>query len=191
LNFKSFSVLVIDNYDSFTFNLVHYLEALNCKVNVIRNDEITAEILEKFHKIVISPGPGLPDDAGQLKKFIAQYAPTKSILGICLGQQAIGEVFGASLSPLTQVRHGYKTDITHYNNDTLYDDIPIEFHAGLYHSWHIIDLPADFLITAIDKNKIIMSFKHNRYDLRAVQFHPESIMTDFGKKLLHNWLNSE
>lgn len=189
MNLKSYSVLVIDNYDSFTFNLVHYLEALNCKVRVIRNDEITAEVLEKFHKIVVSPGPGLPDEAGQLNFFIEQYAPTKSILGICLGQQAIAEVFGASLSPLPQVRHGYQTEITHFNNDILYQDIPFEFHAGLYHSWHIIDLPTDFLITAIDKDKIIMSFKHNKYDLKAVQFHPESIMTDFGKKLLYNWLN--
>ena len=186
---ESFSVLVIDNYDSFTFNLVHYLEALNCKVSVIRNDEITAEVLKKFHKIVISPGPGLPDEAGQLKKFIAKYASTKSILGICLGQQAIAEVFGASLSPLSQVRHGYQTDITHYDNDVLYFEIPNEFPAGLYHSWHVIDLPSDFIITAIDKNQIIMSFKHNKYDLKAVQFHPESIMTNFGRKMLHNWLN--
>lgn len=182
------AVLVIDNYDSFTFNLVHYLEALNCEVSVIRNDEINKKLIDKFHKIVISPGPGLPDEAGQLKSFIKKYAPSKSILGICLGQQAITEIFEGKLDALPEVKHGVTDNIKHLGNDYLYDGIPELFQVGLYFSWHSVNLPKDLIPTAFASDGTIMSLKHAIYDVRAVQYHPESIMTQHGKAILENWL---
>ena len=188
MNIKSIPVLIIDNYDSFTYNLVHYLEALGCKVCVIRNDEIQEETVDKYKKIVISPGPGLPDEAGQLKLFINQYVSEKSILGICLGQQAIAEVFGGKLEALTKVKHGVKNTIKHLKNDRIYKNIPEVFSVGLYHSWHSAKLSKQLIPTAIAEDGIIMSFKHKKHDLRAVQYHPESIMTSFGREILKNWL---
>lgn len=184
-------ILVIDNYDSFTYNLVHYLEDLNCDVTVYRNDEFDLEEIESFDKIVLSPGPGIPDEAGLLKDVIKTYASTKSILGICLGQQAIGEVFGASLINLEKVYHGVATKITITENDTLFTKIPTEIEVGRYHSW-VIDkntFPDDLIVTSKDENGEIMSIKHRTLDIKAVQFHPESILTPFGKKMLENWLN--
>jgi anthranilate synthase component 2 len=183
-------VLLIDNYDSFTHNLAHYLEALDCKVKIIRNDELNTDLINKYKKIIISPGPGLPDEAGQLKTFIREYSSTKSILGICLGQQAIAEVFGGNLIPLDHVSHGVSDYITHLNNDSIYKDIPSDFQVGLYHSWQTKNLPNNLVPTAISKKKIIMSIKHIKYDIRAVQYHPESIMTPFGKQILKNWLDN-
>ncbi len=185
------SVLVIDNYDSFTFNLVHYLEGLNCEVSVIRNDEICDEKIAKFQKIILSPGPGLPDDAGQLKSFIDRYAPTKSIFGICLGQQAITEIFGGKLLPLPTVKHGITGKIRHLSNDYIYTGLPETFEAGLYYSWHSTNLSNELIPTAFSSDGIIMSLKHSSYDLRAVQFHPESIMTSCGKEILKNWLHQK
>ena len=188
MNLNPIPVLVIDNYDSFTYNLVHYLEALDCEVRVIRNDEITDTVIQSFHKIVISPGPGLPDEAGQLKQFIKQYAATKSILGICLGQQAIAEIFDGKLEALAEVKHGITNTIKHLNNDEIYQNIPEVFQVGLYHSWHSVGLSKKLIPTAIAEDGTIMSLKHYKFDVRAVQYHPESIMTEYGKKILKNWL---
>lgn len=183
-------ILVIDNYDSFTYNLVHYLEDLGSNVTVFRNDAFDLEEVEDFDKIVLSPGPGLPKNAGLLKEVIQKYAPSKSILGICLGQQAIGEVFGASLHNLEKVYHGVATTIFITENDTIFNDLPSKIEVGRYHSW-VIDkktLPEELIITSVDENGEIMSIKHRNLDIKAVQFHPESILTPFGKKILENWL---
>ena len=181
-------VLIIDNYDSFTYNLVHYLEGLDCAVTVVRNDELDNLGISSFSKIVISPGSGLPKEAGQLNSFIKKYAATKSILGICLGQQAIAEIFGGELIALTKAAHGVSCSTTHLDNDRIYIDIPKKFDVGLYHSWHTVNLPKELEATAYNSDGIVMSLKHISYDLRALQYHPESIMTPFGKQLLKNWV---
>jgi anthranilate synthase component 2 len=184
-------VLIIDNYDSFTFNLVHYLEDLNCKVTVYRNDQLDLDDVKPFHKIVLSPGPGLPEQAGILKQIIKEFAPTKSILGVCLGQQAIAEVFGGSLVNLEQVFHGVASTIKIVDqNEPLFTDLPDSFEVGRYHSWvvNLENFPEDLLITSVDQNNHIMSLRHKIFDVCAVQFHPESILTSFGKTILKNWL---
>ena len=186
-------IVVIDNYDSFTYNLVHYLEDLNCEVTVFRNDEFDMEELQEFDKIVLSPGPGIPDEAGLLKDVIKTYASSKSILGVCLGQQAIGEVFGGSLINLEKVYHGVATNIKITNaDDVLFKDLPSEFEVGRYHSWVVSNdnFPNDLVITSIDENGQIMSLKHNKFDVRGVQFHPESVLTPYGKKILENWIKN-
>lgn len=183
-------IVVIDNYDSFTYNLVHYLEDLGATVTVFRNDEFELTELEVFDKIVLSPGPGIPDEAGLLKEVIKTYAKTKSILGICLGMQAIGEVFGGTLTNLEKVYHGVASKITIIENDTIFNNLPNEIEVGRYHSWVISNdnFPQNLIITSLDENKRIMSIKHSVYDLRGVQFHPESILTQEGKKMLENWI---
>jgi anthranilate synthase component 2 len=187
------NILVIDNYDSFTYNLVHYLEDLNCKVSVLRNDEFDLEEVEKFDKILLSPGPGLPSEAGLLKAVIQKYASSKSILGVCLGQQAIGEVFGGSLTNLEKVYHGVasKVQIT-VNDEPLFKDLENEIEVGRYHSWVIAkeDFPEDLEITSVDENGEIMSIRHKIYDVKGVQYPPESVLTPHGKKILENWVNS-
>ena len=185
-------ILVIDNYDSFTFNLVHYLEDLECDVTVLRNDKFDINDLQQFDKIVLSPGPGIPDEAGLLKAVIQQYAPTKSILGVCLGQQAIGEVFGGQIINLEDVYHGVHTDITIcVENETLFKGMNKTIQVGRYHSW-VVDsnLPEVLEATSIDENGQIMSLRHKEYDVKGVQFHPESVLTPYGKQLLENWINS-
>jgi anthranilate synthase component II len=185
-------IVVIDNYDSFTYNLVHYLEDLDCEVTVFRNDEFDIEELEKFDKILLSPGPGIPDEAGLLKQVIKTYAPTKSILGVCLGQQAIGEVFGGTLINLEKVYHGVASKIEiQVTDETLFDDLPKSFEVGRYHSWVINSehFPTDLEITSIDENGQIMSIRHRKFDVKGVQFHPESVLTPNGKKILENWIN--
>jgi anthranilate synthase component 2 len=184
-------IVVIDNYDSFTYNLVHYLEDLGAIVTVFRNDEFELKELDAFDKIVLSPGPGIPDEAGSLKEVIKTYAKTKSILGICLGLQAIGEVFGGILINLEKVYHGVASKITIIENDTIFTNLPNEIEVGRYHSWVISNdnFPQNLIITSVDENKQIMSVKHSVYDVRGVQFHPESILTPYGKKILENWLN--
>ena len=186
------NILVIDNYDSFTYNLVHYLHDLGCEVSVKRNDKLSLEEVEKFDKILLSPGPGIPDEAGLLKSIIEKYGPTKSILGICLGQQAIAEVYGGSIQNLNKVYHGVATMIKRVNEDlTLYKDIPVELEVGRYHSWVVSkELPEELIVTSIDENGEIMSLKHATYDVRAVQYHPESILTPDGKTMLKNWVAS-
>lgn len=183
-------IVVIDNYDSFTYNLVHYLEDLGATVTVFRNDEFELQELEVFDKIVLSPGPGIPDEAGLLKEVIKTYAKTKSILGICLGMQAIGEVFGGTLTNLEKVYHGVASKITIIENDTIFNNLPNEIEVGRYHSWVISNdnFPQNLIITSLDENNQIMSIKHSVYDVRGVQFHPESILTPEGKKILENWI---
>ena len=185
-------IVVIDNYDSFTYNLVHYLEDLNATVTVFRNDEFELEELEQFDKILLSPGPGIPDEAGLLKEVIKKYAPTKSILGVCLGQQAIGEVFGGNLINLEKVYHGIATNVTNIVQDTLFTDIPKNIEVGRYHSWVVSpeNFPDSLEITSVDSNGQIMSLRHKTYDVKGVQYHPESVLTPHGKKILENWLNN-
>jgi len=185
-------IVIIDNYDSFTYNLVHYLEDLNCKVTVFRNDEFELDELRDFDKIVLSPGPGIPDEAGLLKDVIRQFAPTKSILGICLGQQAIAEVFGGSLINLEKVHHGVATRVTIIVEDEpLFMDLGKQIEVGRYHSWVVSEtLPEVLEATSLDENGQIMSLRHKTLDVRGVQFHPESVLTPDGKKILENWLNS-
>jgi len=185
-------ILVIDNYDSFTYNLVHYLEDLNCEVTVYRNDEFDIDEIAHFDKILLSPGPGIPDEAGLLKAVIAKYAPTKSILGVCLGQQAIGEVFGGTLSNLDKVYHGVATMVkTSVNDELLFEGLGNEFEVGRYHSWVVdANLPEALEATSFDKNGQVMSLRHRTFDVRGVQFHPESVLTPNGKKILENWLKS-
>lgn len=188
---KMKKILVIDNYDSFTYNLVHYLEDLDCEVTVKRNDQLSLEEVDAFDKIVLSPGPGIPDEAGLLKEIIAKYAPIKSIFGVCLGQQAIGEVFGGSLINLDEVYHGIATQIQIIATDVIFAGIPKEIEVGRYHSWVVNpDLPEALKATSIDENGHIMSLRHKTYDVCAVQFHPESVLTPHGKKILENWVKS-
>ena len=186
-------VLIIDNYDSFTYNLVHYIKANpNYKVDVYRNNEITLEEVGKYNTIILSPGPGLPKDAGILNHVIEIYAPTKKILGVCLGMQAIGEVFGGTLSNLENVFHGIATPIQVLDkNDLLFKNLPQNFNVGRYHSWIISNenFPESLSITAVEDNNQIMAFKHKDYNLYGVQFHPESILTENGKELITNFLS--
>jgi len=184
-------ILVIDNYDSFTYNLVHYLEDMDCEVTVFRNDEFDIEEVKGFDKILLSPGPGIPDEAGLLKTVISTYAPTKSILGVCLGQQAIGEVFGGSLTNLEKVYHGVATNVNVLVADeNLFEGLGKSLEVGRYHSWVVNteDFPDVLEITSIDDNGQIMSLRHKTFDVRGVQFHPESVLTPHGKKLLENWI---
>ena len=185
-------IMVLDNYDSFTYNLVHILKELTGgPVDVHRNNEITIEDAAQYDKIIISPGPGVPDEAGITKELISHFAPSKSILGVCLGCQAIAEVFGGSLINLDRVYHGVKTNIILTDEeDKLFNDIPRSFEAGRYHSWVVNenDLPSLLTITARDDEGMIMALSHVQFDVKGVQFHPESVMTDCGKKILRNWL---
>jgi len=185
-------ILVIDNYDSFTYNLVHYLEDLNCEVTVYRNDEFDIDEISVFDKILLSPGPGIPDEAGLLKAVIAKYASTKSILGVCLGQQAIGEVFGGTLSNLDKVYHGVATMVkTSVDDELLFEGLGNEFEVGRYHSWVVdAELPEVLEATSFDENGQVMSLRHKTFDVRGVQFHPESVLTPNGKKILENWVKN-
>ncbi|MEM0932071.1 MAG: aminodeoxychorismate/anthranilate synthase component II [Bacteroidota bacterium] len=183
-------ILMIDNYDSFTYNLVHYLEDLDCDVTVKRNDQLDLEDVKPFEEIVLSPGPGIPDEAGLLKSIIGTYAPSKRIFGVCLGLQAIGEVFGGSLINLDQVYHGISTKIKVLKEDVLFKGIPKEIEVGRYHSWVVHpDLPKELEATSIDQNGQVMSLRHKTYAVTAVQFHPESVLTPHGKQMLKNWLD--
>ena len=184
-------IFVIDNYDSFTYNLVHYLEELGTRVTVKRNDQFELSEIEDYEYLLLSPGPGIPDEAGLLKAAIERYATSKKILGVCLGQQAIGEVFGAKLNNLNSVFHGVATPINITEKDLLFDGLPDSFEVGRYHSWVVeTPLPEDLVATSFDNNKQLMSLRHRSYSVRAVQFHPESILTMYGKKILENWINS-
>ena len=184
-------ILVIDNYDSFTYNLVHYLEGVtDATVDVYRNDKISLEEIEKYDKILLSPGPGIPSEAGILLDIIKKYAPTKSILGVCLGQQAIAEAFGGSISNLKEVFHGVATPVNILIEDKLFKDIPKKLNVGRYHSWAVNqkDLPEELEITVVDASGSIMGLRHKTYDLRGVQFHPESVLTEHGLKMIENWI---
>jgi anthranilate synthase component 2 len=185
-------ILILDNYDSFTYNLVHYVEKLTDeKTEVFRNDEISVEAVDRYDKIILSPGPGLPNESGILIPLIKKYASAKKILGVCLGHQAIGEVFGAKLYNLPEVFHGLSRKVKVIDkNEKLFDNVPSPFHAGRYHSW-VIDkntLPSCLKITSTDNNNEIMSVAHREFNVKGVQFHPESILTEYGEQLLKNWL---
>lgn len=186
-------IAVIDNYDSFTYNLVHYLEDLEADVTVYRNDEVELDELQPFDKILLSPGPGIPDEAGLLKEIIRKYKDSKSILGVCLGQQAIAEVFGGTISNLNKVFHGVATQLTlAVNDESLFKGIDDKILVGRYHSW-IVDsqhFPDVLEVTSYDSNHEIMSLRHKTLDIRGVQFHPESVLTPHGKQMLQNWLKA-
>lgn len=185
-------ILVIDNYDSFVYNLVHYLEELDCEVTVIRNDQLELEDVEKYDKILLSPGPGIPSEAGLLKPIIEKYASSKSILGVCLGQQAIGEVFGGKLGNLESVYHGIATTMDLcVDDEPLFKDLPKTMKVGRYHSWVVLkELPDSLEATSYDEKGQIMSLRHREFDVRGVQFHPESVLTPDGKKMIQNWVES-
>ncbi len=187
-------ILVIDNYDSFTYNLVHYIRNLTDNpMEVYRNDQIDLEEVGQYDKILLSPGPGIPEEAGICLDLIKQYASSKSILGVCLGHQAIGEAFGGSLINLDKVYHGISTNINIVTpEDRLYRDIPGRIEVGRYHSWVVSrdDLPDCFKINSLDDNGMIMGLSHKEYDVKGVQFHPESVLTQHGLKIIENWLKN-
>jgi anthranilate synthase component II len=187
-------ILLLDNYDSFTYNLLHLVEQFDgVLVDVHRNDEIKIEAVQKYDKILLSPGPGLPSEAGILKPLIKEYSNSKSILGVCLGIQAIGEVFGAKLFNLDKVQHGVANTTTVTDaSEILFKDIPVKFKTGRYHSWMVSreNLPEVLQITSVDEQQNIMSLRHTTLDVRGVQFHPESVLTDYGKEIMRNWINS-
>ncbi|NCU05344.1 MAG: aminodeoxychorismate/anthranilate synthase component II [Chitinophagaceae bacterium] len=203
-------ILVFDNYDSFTYNLVHLVGKItHTKVEVYRNDQIPLEKVKDYDKIILSPGPGIPEEAGLLLPLIKEYAATKSILGVCLGHQAIGEAFGGTLTNLSTVFHGVATPIkvvkrqsavvsqdsrisTHALRKDLFDGLPDEIEVGRYHSWVVNKegFPADLEITAEDETGMIMALQHKTYDVQGVQFHPESVLTPRGEDILRNWLKA-
>ncbi len=184
-------ILVIDNYDSFTYNLVHLINELGFEAEVWRNDKFKLEEVAQYDKILLSPGPGIPEEAGLLLEVIRTYAPSKSILGVCLGQQAIAEAFGGSLLNLGRPMHGIATPVTVIDeSELLFRDCPTQVEVGRYHSWVVnpADLPAVLQVTAIDSDQQIMALRHREYDVCGVQFHPESVLTPDGKQLMKNWL---
>ncbi len=184
-------ILVFDNYDSFTYNLVHLVEKITHeKVDVYRNDQIALEKIKDYDKIILSPGPGIPSEAGLLLDVIREYAPIKSILGVCLGHQAIGEVFGGELENLDTVYHGVATPCKLSQASPLFKDLPESIEVGRYHSWIVKDegFPEELEVTARDDNNYIMALQHKKYDVQGVQFHPESVLTPDGEAILRNWL---
>jgi anthranilate synthase component II len=187
-------IVVIDNYDSFTYNLVHAIKKISgLPVDVYRNDEIALGDLAQYEKIVLSPGPGLPEEAGLLLDIIRMYSPTKTILGVCLGHQAIGEAFGGTLTNMNRVLHGIATPVTKTKiPTTLFDGLPETFSVGRYHSWIVnsAELPECLQVTSYDDKSTIMSMKHTEYRVEGVQFHPESVLTPLGEQMIANWLAS-
>ncbi len=184
-------LLILDNYDSFTYNIVHAVRQLGFSPEVYRNDEISIDAIKTFDKIIISPGPGIPSEAGILPELLRIYAESKPILGICLGEQAIGERFGARLRNLTDVFHGIQSTITITTDDYIFKGLPDRIKVGRYHSW-VVDrgsLPDSLEMTALSDEGDVMAIRHKSYDVRGVQFHPESIMTPDGLTILSNWLN--
>jgi anthranilate synthase component 2 len=187
------NVLIIDNYDSFTYNLAHYIEPLVDGLHIARNDEISLDEVAQYNAIVLSPGPGLPKDTGISKEVVRRYAPKKKILGVCMGMQLIAEVYGGQLRNLTQPLHGIaietiQTDVPH----DLFRDIPERFLSGRYHSWVVDEqsLPPELLITATDVLGLPQALKHRTFPLSAVQFHPESVLTEYGREMIENWIQS-
>ena len=184
-------ILVLDNYDSFVYNLVYILKEMGQEVDVHRNDKISLEAVGQYDKILLSPGPGIPEEAGIMLDVIRKYASSKSIFGVCLGHQAIGEVFGAKLHNMGDVLHGVTTKcIIKDENERLFQGIPKEIEVCRYHSWTVVPetMPKELKITAIDENNFVMAAAHTQYDVRGVQFHPEAYLTQFGVKMLANWV---
>ena len=186
-------VLLFDNYDSFTYNLLHILNELGATVEVRRNDQIRLEEVRQYDKILLSPGPGIPEEAGILLPLIKEYAPTKSILGVCLGEQAIGQAFGARLINLKEVYHGIASPIQVTVPDPIFGGMGETFTAGRYHSWVVDpeDFPSCLEVIAQDaKGKQIMGLRHKTYDVKGIQFHPESVLTPQGNQIIRNWLKA-
>jgi anthranilate synthase component 2 len=183
-------LLIFDNYDSFTYNIVHSVRLPGVNITVKRNDQIAIDDIDKFDKIIISPGPGIPSEAGILPDLLQRYATTKPILGICLGHQAIGERFGATLINLDKVYHGLQTPINVVADDYMFESLPKRFDVGRYHSWAVAadNFPDQLEVTAVDDQGCIMALRHRHYDVRGIQFHPESIMTPDGLTILKNWI---
>jgi anthranilate synthase component 2 len=182
-------ILILDNYDSFTYNLVHIVRKLGFKdLDVIRNDKITVKDVANYDKIILSPGPGIPVEAGILMDLIKTYVSTKPILGVCLGHQALGESFGAELYNIQQVIHGKALDTQVIADDYIFHGLPKSFKSGRYHSWAVKNLPEELEVLAVDDRGIVQALRHRKFDIRGVQFHPESVMTEFGEELLLNWL---
>jgi anthranilate synthase component 2 len=186
------NILLLDNYDSFTYNVAHYIRELGYALDIARNDKITLDEVARYDKIALSPGPGVPEEAGVMPALIRRFAPEKSILGVCLGHQAIGEAFGGALRNLDSVFHGVATRARVVADDVLFRGLPREFAVGRYHSWAVEkeSLPDALEITAVDADGEIMAMRHRAYDVRGVQFHPESILTEHGAQMLKNWLES-
>ncbi|MFR9651607.1 MAG: aminodeoxychorismate/anthranilate synthase component II [Rikenellaceae bacterium] len=185
-------VLMIDNYDSFVYNIVHYLRELGAEVDIFKNDQIALDDVDSYNKIVLSPGPGIPSEAGVMLELIKRYASTKSILGVCLGHQAIGEAFGGELTNLTKVYHGVESEISKIVEDPIFEGLGDRLTVGRYHSWVVSgdNLPESLEITAIDdESGQVMALRHREYDVRGVQFHPESVLTPEGKRMIKNWLS--
>lgn len=182
--------VIIDNYDSFTYNLAHLVKELGAEVSVVRNDQFRLSELKPFDKIILSPGPGIPTEAGLLMDVIDAYASVKPILGVCLGHQAIGEYFGGKLTNLSQVFHGIASIISITAPDYIYKELPAQVQVGRYHSW-VVDnegLPDCLEVTSVSEEGQIMSLRHKQYDVRGIQYHPESVLTPEGKKIIANWL---
>jgi anthranilate synthase component 2 len=185
-------ILVLDNYDSFTYNLVQVLRELGHgdDTTVIRNDKLAVDDVEAYDAVLLSPGPGLPSEAGLMPEIIRRYAPTKRILGVCLGHQGLAESFGGELYNLPDVLHGIATQADVTAEDRLFNGLPVQFQVGRYHSWSVCpeSVPAELEVTALDANGQVLAFRHRTYDVRGVQFHPESILTEHGHQMLRNWL---
>lgn len=183
--------IIIDNYDSFTYNLSHLLKELGADVTVVRNNKFRIEDLEKYDKIVLSPGPGIPSEAGLMPQVIKAYASRKPILGVCLGHQAIGEAFGAKLLNIGNVVHGVATPAHLTAQDYLFEGLPTDLEVGRYHSWVVDEngLPECLEVTSRSDDGYIMSMRHKDYDIRGIQYHPESVLTPDGKTIINNWLN--
>ena len=186
-------IVIIDNYDSFTYNLSHLIKEIGAEVTVIRNDQFTLNQLERFDKIVLSPGPGIPSEAGLLLDVIKTYKGRKPILGVCLGHQAIGEVFGGTLENLSDVFHGVATEGTQFSNDYIFDSLPKRITMGRYHSWVVSreNFPTCLEVTAVSDEGQIMALKHKNYDIHGIQFHPESVLPPEGKTILRNFIDHQ
>lgn len=184
------NICIIDNYDSFTYNLSHAIKSLGAEVTVLRNDKFNIGDLEKFDKLVLSPGPGIPSEAGLLTEVVRHYADHKPILGVCLGEQAIGEVFGGKLVNLSEVYHGVQTPADIIADDYLFDNLPKEIKVGRYHSWVVSDegFPSELEVTARSKEGYIMALHHKKFDVHGIQFHPESVLTPDGLTIIGNFL---
>lgn len=185
-------IVIIDNYDSFTYNLSHLVKELGHDVTVLRNDKFSLEDLEAFDRIILSPGPGIPSEAGLLLDVIRTYAGRKPMLGVCLGHQAIAEAFGGQLENLSEVYHGVATEGQHYGNDRLFDGVPKTFLMGRYHSWTVSrkGLPSciEVIAQSTDDHAQIMALRHRGHNIRGIQFHPESVLTPYGRTIINNWL---
>jgi anthranilate synthase component II len=186
-------ILVLDNYDSFTYNLVHIIRELGYGMDIFRNDKIQLEEVSAYDKILLSPGPGIPEEAGIMKEVITTYASAKSILGVCLGHQGIAEAFGAKLFNIPNVLHGVASKVRITDKDErLFKELPEQFEVCHYHSWAVVpeSVPNEIKITATNPEGLVMALAHKKFDVRGVQFHPESIMTEHGKKIIENWLKN-